>query len=41
MNPQALDQGKRYLVGVIGNKASLLPFWELFVNQGKIGRAHV
>lgn len=34
MNPQALDQGKRYLVGVIGNKTSLLPFLELFVNQG-------
>jgi PAS domain S-box-containing protein len=34
MNPQALDQGKRYLVGVIGNKTSLLPFWELFVSQG-------
>jgi hypothetical protein len=34
MIPQALDEGKRYKIGLIGNKTSLLPFWELFVNQG-------
>lgn len=34
MEPRALDEGKRYKVGVIGNKTSLMPFWELFVSQG-------
>ncbi len=29
-----LDEGKTYRIGLIGNKTTLMPFWELFISQG-------